>query len=628
MVQTIAKKGNIDNLALTAEKLCYHCVQTSTPSKHGFVLHPRCNTRTSANVQYKCIANGSSTCFAKGALMKKLSAVLAPACAATVFVLSLCLPALWFSSTSTTAYAATEVCTNADAAENSETICQAQIDGLSLAATESLSSQLSIASIDGKETTSTEEAICNKIYAAYDTVSESVDFYEDNITYSDLMVALSIVIGNPEYYWAGTSFSYGYIDSDGDGKLSTTDQIVSLGLSYVVDVNEVPQVKKSTEAAIAYALSWVDINTASDFEITQALHDYLVRTCSYNTEIAEGNDALSPAYTAYGALVEGSAVCQGYALAYKLLLSRAGIPAAFVVSYDMGHAWNMVKIDGSWYHVDTTWDDPIPDQGFSAEVLHNCFLRSDASFVSFGYSNWISAYTTPTSDYANKNYKEYKGPEGHTHKLTKTNEVPATCTQAGMRAYWTCNLCNNLFSNANGTAKITTPESIPALGHNFPESGGTCVRCGNATTLLKEVTDTGYFRVTYTPESAVKKGCVTFNGKPMAYDKSAGTWSIVVESAPTESTIDAFAVDEDATAFVLPSFGEERYGDVNNNSKTNIADALITYDLANERYTFENSPTYSYLLADVNTDGCIDSQDAFAIQYSIHYGWTKGAAVN
>jgi hypothetical protein len=564
--------------------------------------------------------------------MKKLSAVLTSTYAATVFVFSLCLPALWFSATNTIAFAENDA-TYAETDNASETLIEAQIDGLSLYVNEAVSSELSIASIDGENTTNTEEAIsteekiCNKIYAAYDAVSESVDFSKDNITCSDLVGALSIVIENPEYYWAGTSFSYRYIDSDGDGKLSTTDQIVSLSLSYVVDVSEVPQVKKSTEAAIAYALSWVNIKTASDFEIAQALHDYLVRTCSYNTGAAEGNDALSPAYTAYGALVKGSAVCQGYALAYKLLLSRAGVPAVFVASHDMGHAWNMVKIDGSWYHVDTTWDDPIPDQGFDAEVFHDCFLRSDASFISLGYKNWIAEYASATSDYANKNYKEYKGPEGHAHKLTKTNEVPATCTHTGTRAYWTCSLCNNLFSNANGTAKITTPESIPALGHNFPASGGKCERC-NATAFLKEVTDTGYFRVTYTPESSIKKGCVTFNGKPMAYDKSKSAWIIVVESAPTQSTIDAFAVDEDATAFVLPSFGEECYGDVNNNSKTNIADALITYDLANERYTFENSPAYSYILADVNTDGCIDSQDAFAIQYAIHYGWTKGETAN
>ena len=204
------------------------------------------------------------------------------------------------------------------------------------------------------------------------------------------------------------------------------------------------------------------------------------------------------------------------------------------------------------------------------------------------------------------------------HDLTTFPAVEPTCEKSGLTAGEACARCNHAIEQ----------QVVPALGHNFPTQGGTCERCGTATTLLKEVTGTGHFRIIYTPTTAVEKGCVTFNGKPMAYDKSANVWTIVVESAPTQSTIDAFAVDKSATAFVLPLFGEERYGDVNGSGKTNVVDAQLAYDLACGRYAAGNEPAYSYLLADVNTDDYVDSTDAFAIQHAIHYGWSKGEVAN
>jgi len=83
-----------------------------------------------------------------------------------------------------------------------------------------------------------------------------------------------------------------------------------------------------------------------------------VRNCVYDGSAV--NEVISPSRTAYGALANGKAVCQGYSLAYKLLLRRAGVPVVYVGSDSMQHAWNMVQMENNgWYHVDVTWDDPI-----------------------------------------------------------------------------------------------------------------------------------------------------------------------------------------------------------------------------------------------------------------------------
>lgn len=104
------------------------------------------------------------------------------------------------------------------------------------------------------------------------------------------------------------------------------------------------------------------------WQIALALHDYLIAHTAYDESLEKNSS--------YDVLVNGSAVCVGYAMAYQDLLQRAGMECLLVTSTAMEHAWNLVCIDGNWYHVDLTWDDPSPDAvGY---VSHEFFLRTDA----------------------------------------------------------------------------------------------------------------------------------------------------------------------------------------------------------------------------------------------------------
>lgn len=102
----------------------------------------------------------------------------------------------------------------------------------------------------------------------------------------------------------------------------------------------------------------------TDYEKELAIHDYIVCNCKYGyTDYSK-----EYAYRAYGALVQKTAVCNGYAEAMALLLDCVGIENEIVTGTADGelHAWNRVCLDGKWYQVDATWDDPIPDRGYNA----------------------------------------------------------------------------------------------------------------------------------------------------------------------------------------------------------------------------------------------------------------------
>jgi len=101
---------------------------------------------------------------------------------------------------------------------------------------------------------------------------------------------------------------------------------------------------------------------ASAYEQELAVHDYIILNCAYDTSYGANNER--DAYYAEGVFIHQTAVCDGYAKAFKLCMDILGIPCIRVTGTGDGesHAWNAVQLDGEWYMVDVTWDDPLPDE--------------------------------------------------------------------------------------------------------------------------------------------------------------------------------------------------------------------------------------------------------------------------
>lgn len=110
--------------------------------------------------------------------------------------------------------------------------------------------------------------------------------------------------------------------------------------------------------------------TMTTADRVKAIHDYIVLNTTYSLE---GESV----YDATGVLVDGVAVCDGYSKAFLLFMDALKIPCVRITGHagNENHAWNAVQINGSWYQVDATWDDPTPDKpGF---VSYAYFLITD-----------------------------------------------------------------------------------------------------------------------------------------------------------------------------------------------------------------------------------------------------------
>lgn len=103
-----------------------------------------------------------------------------------------------------------------------------------------------------------------------------------------------------------------------------------------------------------------------------AIHDYLVNNVEYDE-----TKKLENTHSAYGAIIEGKSVCDGYAESFKTMMDMLGIECQVVIGEAAGedHEWNMVCLDGAWYQVDVTWDDPVGKNGLG--VSHKYFNVTD-----------------------------------------------------------------------------------------------------------------------------------------------------------------------------------------------------------------------------------------------------------
>lgn len=195
-----------------------------------------------------------------------------------------------------------------------------------------------------------------------------------------------LVNTNPELFFVTGGVTWSYSASD-NTVISITPEYNPAYTAQSVQIFESAFNKAYSEAV-------PDPAGMSKVQIARACHDYLAQHMSYDTSLQKRD--------VYAAFVEGTGVCQGYSLAYGAMMKKAGIPFDYVNSTAMNHMWNVVQLDGNWYHVDVTWDDPTVDRlGF---VRHNYFLNSDTKIGSEGedgHYEWTTAQNCTSTTYDN-----------------------------------------------------------------------------------------------------------------------------------------------------------------------------------------------------------------------------------
>lgn len=140
-----------------------------------------------------------------------------------------------------------------------------------------------------------------------------------------------------------------------------------------VDRDIIADMQAEIDAKVTTLLS--QAQGKSDFEKLELFHDWIVLNNQFVKEDGGYNQ------TIYGGFVNGVIQCEGYAKTMQYLCDLSGIESMVVVGSneaDSSHAWNIVKVDGQWYNLDCTWDDPILENPVANNLRHRYFLVPDS----------------------------------------------------------------------------------------------------------------------------------------------------------------------------------------------------------------------------------------------------------
>ncbi len=149
--------------------------------------------------------------------------------------------------------------------------------------------------------------------------------------------------------------------------------------------NEITLVSEKMDEIVSHIIT----DDMTDTEKIKTFHDYIINNTKYDQEYITNNlsDLTNNSHRATGALLYNKALCGGYAHSMSLFLNMLNLPNYRVSSEN--HIWNLVYLDGKWYHVDLTWDDPMTTNDRDL-LLDNYLLINNKKLKSFntGYHDF------------------------------------------------------------------------------------------------------------------------------------------------------------------------------------------------------------------------------------------------
>ena len=216
----------------------------------------------------------------------------------------------------------------------------------------------------------------------------------DFMQHEDIFNAAVAHTGDPK---AGDALLYNYAGYSVHIEPTISNGVYFVTFIYTMTYYTTAEQEAALDIAVDALLATVDPN-GSDYEKLCAVYGWICTNIVYDYDTLYDDDYLLK-YTAYAAMVNKTAVCQGYAvLLYRLALSL-GLDCRIVVGIGNGgpHAWNIIKIDGKYYCVDVTWDATY----YQALGFYHFFLRCEANFEDhYPEDNWEArGYYISKTDY-------------------------------------------------------------------------------------------------------------------------------------------------------------------------------------------------------------------------------------
>lgn len=251
--------------------------------------------------------------------------------------------------------------------------------------------------------------------------------------------------------YAGWSGSYS-LESDDEG----------LHYVFVYDCKYYTTAAQEAELSekIDSVLQSLDINDeSSDYDVICAVYDYICTNVSYDYDNLNDSEYLLK-YTAYAAMINKTAVCQGYSALMYRMLQQKNIDCRLIPGSN--HAWNIVAIDGVYYNADSTWDAGKDPKNYAYFLCGDSDFAEHTRYSEYSTEEFYRLYPMAETKYAVC--------PSHSYGAWEQTKAP-TCTESGIETR-TCAKCG-----------VSENRAIPATGHHYDAvaTAPTCTERGYTT---------------------------------------------------------------------------------------------------------------------------------------------------
>ncbi|MCC8075959.1 MAG: MBG domain-containing protein [Clostridiales bacterium] len=350
--------------------------------------------------------------------------------------------------------------------------------------------------------------------------------------------------GDPEegdylaYQYAGMKGSLiGYVETEetlsSDGVVTNVEylgytSVITYTVTYYTDAKQEAEVT----AKVDKVLDELGVDDMSDYHAIEAIYDYICSNVVYDYEDLSDSDEVLE-YTAYNALINGTAVCQGYAVLFYRMALEAGVDARVVSGTGINsegntknHAWDIVRVGSYYYNVDATWDEA----SYLAGIDYRYFLLGEDNFNTNHFRG--SEYTTTAF------YSAYPMSDSDYPEETEIVDL-STCTVTLSATSYTYN-----GSAKKPTVTVKNGSTTLTSGTDYTVSYSNNTNAGTATvTVTGKGNYTGSVTKTFTINKASISGyTVTLSATSYTYDGNPKKPTVTVKNGSTTLTSDDYTV--------------------------------------------------------------------------------------
>ncbi len=207
---------------------------------------------------------------------------------------------------------------------------------------------------------SNKKELYDSIYYIINSGSDFVERYCD-IEYKECINDLDILAKDNDTLSVFNNYVHPYNTFE-TLEVSHDDRTFSIRVNHTYTKDEIEKIDSKIDEIIKEKIT----NNMTPREKIKILHDYIIDNTDYDTYKMDNiDDDTYSSNTAYGVFFENKGICSGYSDAMAIFLDKLNI-INYKISTDE-HIWNLVFVDGKWYHLDLTWDDPVSEKNMTRD---------------------------------------------------------------------------------------------------------------------------------------------------------------------------------------------------------------------------------------------------------------------